>query len=118
RDAADAERLRQRIIGVQKAADGQLSGFPSTLVTADAVGHGGDDVAVEGPGLTETGRDIVLVGGALAGLADEADANLKISLRADRHVRDLPSPRNASRNARVVRRALRRLRPMSCATGP
>ena len=30
-------------------------------------------------------------GGSLAGLADETDANLKISLRANRHVRDLPS---------------------------
>ena len=45
---------------------------------------------------------------------DETDANLKISLRADRHVRDLPS----RSNARVFRRAPRRRRPMSCATGP
>jgi hypothetical protein len=46
-DAPNAQRLRQGIVGVEKAADGQLGGFPSALVTADAVRHRGDDVTVE-----------------------------------------------------------------------
>src|SRR5260370_41578786 len=89
-DAADAERLGEGIIGIEKTTDGQLGGFPSALVTADAIGHGGYDVAVECAGLTEAGRDVVFVGGALAGLADETDANLKISPRRDGHARDPP----------------------------
>ena len=91
-DAPDAQRFGQGIVGVEKTAHGQFGGFPSALVAADAIRHRGNDVAAECAGLTEAGRDVVFVGGPLAGLADEADANLKISLRTDRHVGDLPSP--------------------------
>ncbi len=40
-------------------------------------------------GLAETGGDVVFIGGPLAGLANETDAHLKISLRTDRHAGDL-----------------------------
>ena len=85
RPAAHAERFRQRIIGVDEAADRELGGFPSALVSADAVGDGGDDIAVGHAGLPEADADIILIAGALAGLADETDAYSEISLRTDRH---------------------------------
>ena len=45
--APHAERFRQGIVGVEKAANSKFGGFASALVTADAVRHGGNDVAVE-----------------------------------------------------------------------
>ena len=61
-DAPDAQRFGQGIVGVEKTTHGQFGGFPSALVAADAVSHGGNDVAVEHAGLTEAGRDVVFVG--------------------------------------------------------
>ncbi len=53
--APHAERFRQRIIGVDEAADRKLRRFASALVAADAVGDGGDDVAVGVAALAEAG---------------------------------------------------------------
>jgi hypothetical protein len=39
--------------------------------------------------LPEAGADVILIGGALPGLADQADANPEITLRTDRHPRGL-----------------------------
>jgi hypothetical protein len=79
-DAPYAERFRQGIIGVEEGAHREFGRFPSALVTADAVGDSSYDVAAEAAGLAETGGYIVFIGGPLAGLADEADANPEISL--------------------------------------
>ena len=47
RAAAHAERFGEGIIGVDEASNREFGGFPSALVSADAVGDRGDDVAVD-----------------------------------------------------------------------
>ena len=90
--APHAERLRQRIVGVDETAHRKLGRLAAALVAADAVGDGADDVAVGDPGvaigdpaLAEAGRDVIFVGRALASLAGETDANPEISLRPVHH---------------------------------
>ena len=89
--AAHAKCFGKGIIGVDEASNRELGSFASALVSADAVGDRGDDVTVAPTGPAEAGPDVILIGGALAGLADEADANPEISLRTDRHPRGLSS---------------------------
>ncbi len=91
RPAAHAERFGKGIIGVDEATNREFGGFPPALVSADAVGDRGDNVAVGHTGPAEAGPDVILISRALAGLADETDANPEISLRTDRHPRGLSS---------------------------
>src|SRR5438552_6321808 len=98
--AAHAKCFGKGIIGVDEASNRELGGFASALVSTDAVGDRGDDVAVAPTGPAEAGPDVILIGGALAGLADEADANPEISLRTDRHPRDLPNLQRGSLDPR------------------
>ena len=53
--AAHAERFREGIIGVDEASNREFGGFASALVSADAVGDRGDDVAVAPAGPAEAG---------------------------------------------------------------
>jgi len=96
----DAERFGQRIIGVDETAHRELRGFAPTLVSADAVGNCGNDIAAYDAVLAEADGDVVLIGRSFTGLARETDTNPEISLRTRGHAQDLPSLRSSDARSR------------------